>query len=317
MRCLMSQGLGPWVRGGAARILLAATIGCGKGAHDADPEAQAPSAADSGVVQLDAEAMRRTGIVVEPAGAAEIDVTLQMPGEIRPDPQKVLEVRPRFPGVVRELRKAIGQAVRRGDVLAMVESNESLTSYAVTSSLAGRVIARPVAPGQAVTQETVLFTVTDLSTVWVELGIYPNQLGRIRAGQSARVVSTSDSSRAQAGVVSYVAPMLESESRVALARVVLPNNPPHWEPGMFVNVTVTVDRATVPVAVPDDAVVRTGDETAVFVAQGSSFRRQVVETGRSDGRHTEILSGLEAGTPIAARNAYVLKSELEKSEYAE
>jgi len=311
MRRLMCGGFAPWMLG-AAVIVTAAAIGCGRGAHDPDPVAQTASPADSGIVQLDAEAMRRTGIVVEPAGAAEIDVTLQMPGEIRPDPQKVLEVRPRFAGVVRELRKAIGQPVRRGDVLAMIESNESLTNYAVTSSLAGRVIARPVAPGQSVTSETALFTVADLSTVWVEVGVYPNQIGRIRTGQSAHVVSTTDSSRAQDGVVSYVAPMLESESRVALARVVLSNAPPHWEPGMFVNVVVTIDHATVPVAVPDDAVVRTGDETAVFVAQGSSFRRQVVETGRSDGRHTEILSGLEVGTPIAARNAYVLKSELEK-----
>ena len=313
MRRLMSRGLVPWMRGSAALLFwLGAVIGCGKGGHAEDPEAAAPSAADSGIVQLDAEAMHRTGIVVESAGAAVIDVTLQMPGEIRPDPQKVLEVRPRFPGVVRELRKTIGQPVRRGDVLAMIESNESLTHSAVSSSLAGRVIARQVAPGQSVTSETVLFTITDLSTVWVELGVYPNQIGRIRTGQSAHVASTTDSSHAQAGVVSYVAPMLEAESRVALARVVLANNPPRWEPGMFVNVTVTVDHASVPVAVPDDAVVRTGEETAVFVAQGTSFRRQVVETGRSDGRHTEILSGLEAGTPIAARNAYVLKSELEK-----
>jgi cobalt-zinc-cadmium efflux system membrane fusion protein len=219
--------------------------------------------------------------------------------------------------VVRELRRAIGQTVRRGDVLAMVESNESLTNYAVTSSLTGRVIDRPVAPGQNVTQETVMFTVTDLSTVWIELGVYPNQLGRIRSGQAARVVSTSDSSRAQDGTISYVAPTLESESRVSLARIVLSNPGQRWEPGMFVDVTVTIDHANAEVAVPDDAIVRTAEGPAVFVVEGDVFRRQRVEIGRSDGQHTEILSGLSAGTPIVARNAYVLKSELEKSEYAE
>jgi membrane fusion protein, heavy metal efflux system len=163
-----------------------------------------------------------------------------------------------------------------------------------------------------VTTETVLFTVTDLSTVWVELGVYPNQLGRIRAGQPARVVSTSDSSRSQTGAIAYVAPTLETDTRVAVARVVL-RNPGLWEPGMFVNVTVTVDHVTAPVTVPDEAVVRTAEGPAVFVADGARFRRQLVETGRSDGIHTEILSGLAAGTPVAARNAYVLKSELEKS----
>src|SRR5262245_54192385 len=190
-----------WSRWMLATLALA--VGCSAAAEqEKESEAAGASAADSGIVRLDAEAIQRGGIVVGRADAAVIAVTLRMPGEVRPDPQKVLEVKPRFPGVVRELRKAIGQAVRRGDVLAMVESNESLTNYAVTSSLTGRVIDRPVAPGQNVTQETVMFTVTDLSTVWIELGVYPNQLGRIRSGQPAHVASTTDSSRMPAGAIS-------------------------------------------------------------------------------------------------------------------
>ena len=86
-----------------------------------------------------------------------------------------------------------------------------------------------------------------------------------------------------------------------------------WEPGTFVDVTVNVDRATVPIAVPDDAVVRTTAGAAVFVAEGTRFRRQPVETGRSDRRYTEIVSGLAAGTPVVTHRAHVLESKLEKA----
>jgi cobalt-zinc-cadmium efflux system membrane fusion protein len=86
---------------------------------------------------------------------------------------------------------------------------------------------------------------------------------------------------------------------------------------LFVNVIVTIDHANAAVAVPDEAVVRTAEGPAVFVAERGAFRRQPVQVGRDDGQHVEILAGLALGTPIAVRNAYVLKSELEKSEVEE
>ena len=86
---------------------------------------------------------------------------------------------------------------------------------------------------------------------------------------------------------------------------------------MFVPVTVTVDHVEVPIAVPDAAVVRTAEGPVVFVADGTRFREQKVQVGRSDGTNVEILDGIAAGTPIVSRNAFVLRSELEKSEYAE
>src|SRR5437867_9321944 len=90
-------------------LALCAILGCGRSSRDAQPQARGPTAADSGIVQFDARSAQHAGLAVEAAGAAPIEETISMPGEIHPDPRRVLEVRPRFAGVVRELRKAVGQ----------------------------------------------------------------------------------------------------------------------------------------------------------------------------------------------------------------
>jgi cobalt-zinc-cadmium efflux system membrane fusion protein len=84
---------------------------------------------------------------------------------------------------------------------------------------------------------------------------------------------------------------------------------------MYVDVKVAVEEVLVPVAVPEDAIVRMGTSEAVFRARtGGIFESQPVVTGRTDGRRTEILEGLAAGDTIVVRNAFLLKAELGKSE---
>jgi membrane fusion protein, heavy metal efflux system len=277
---------------------------------------KAPTLADSGIVVLDQDGAAKAGIETSPAGPATIDVLLQLPGKVRFDPGHMLEVKPRFAGVVRELKKDIGQAVAPNDVVALVESNESLTNYSVTSSIAGRVIARPVSPGQTVTQETVLFTIADLSTVWIDFAVYPTQLAHVHRGEPVVVAPQSGGGSGQEGTVDYVGPSLEEGAGISVGRVIL-KNAGRWEPGLFVNVAVTVDHVAARVAVPEEAILRTSDGPAVFIGQGTHFRRQAVQVGPSDGHMTEIVSGVEPGAPVVVKNAFNLKSELEKSKYEE
>src|SRR5262245_8852440 len=187
-----------------ALLLLTLVPACGRHATEKTAEAAA-SPTDSGIVALEPEALANAGLHVTAAGPATLDVIVELPGEVRFDPQRVLEVRPRFAGVVRELRRQVGDRVKRGEVVAQVESNESLTSYTVTSSSSGRVMARPMAVGQSVTQDASLYTIADLSTVWIEFAIYPNDLARIHRGDPARVTPQS-SGAPQSGTVSYIGP---------------------------------------------------------------------------------------------------------------
>jgi cobalt-zinc-cadmium efflux system membrane fusion protein len=223
----------------------------------------------------------------------------------------VLFVRPRFAGVVHAMHKQVGDAVRRGETVATIQSNESLTDYAVPSSIAGRVVTRGAAVGQAVTQDATLYTIVDVSRVWVDLPIYPHQIGAIRRGQTVRI-TRSGGGDGIVGAITYVGPLLAEDTRVSVARVVLDNRGGGWDPGLFVNASVVTDRARAAVAVPDAAVVRSGDGSAVFVVHQGGFDLRPVGIGRTDGRTTEITSGLAAGDSVVVRNAYVLKAELEK-----
>ena len=90
---------------------------------------------------------------------------------------------PRFPGVVRSVHKRLGDAVARGDLLAMIESNESLQPFELRAPLAGTVIAKDVAPGEFVSTERELFQIADLASVWVDLDVYRRDFGRLRVGQ--------------------------------------------------------------------------------------------------------------------------------------
>lgn len=303
-------------RGTAARPEAHAGEGAGHDEHDEHGEEAAghDEHAEEGAVELSAAAVANARIRVAAAGPATIATVVEAPGEVHLNAERVLEIRPRFPGVVRELRKRVGDSVREGEVVAVVQSNESLADYEVTASMGGTVLARPVVTGTAVSHETSLLTLADLSTVWADFAIYPQWVGRIRTGLGATIVAQGRPDLSARGTIRYVGPLLEQDTRIASARVVLDNPRGHWTPGLFVTARVEVDRERVAVAVPDEALVRLPEGRAVFVAEGLRFELRPVLTGRSDGRTTEVVSGLAAGDSVVVANAFVLKSELSKGE---
>jgi cobalt-zinc-cadmium efflux system membrane fusion protein len=246
-----------------------------------------------------------------------IEVRVEAPGEVRLNAERVVQVRPRFPGVLRTLSRRLGDPVRSGEVLAVVHSNESLTEYEVPAPQSGTVVAREAAEGQAVDGSTVLYTIADLSTVWVDFALYPQIATRVRRGQPVRIrsgASAAADAATASGTVSYVGPLLEQDTRVSYGRVVLANAGNAWPPGLFVRASIAVDRARVAVAVPEEAIVRMAAGPAVFIAADTMFTLQPITTGRSDGDWTEVVAGLEPGTAVAVRNAYLLKAELGKGE---
>lgn len=307
-------------------VTASITAGCGKrsdtareealdGGHHDDPHAHEVGKSDHpAFVELEPEAVRTAGIRVGVAGPALIAVTVEAPGEVRLNAEQVLEMRPRYPGIVRELRKRIGDLVRQGEVVATVQSNESLTDYEIESSMSGTVIGRSVVTGQSVDHETVLYLIADLSSVWVDFAVYPDYVGRIRPGISVTVVAQNRRDLQASGTIQYVGPLLEQETRASSARVVLANPRARWQPGLFVTARVTLERARVPMAVPEQAIIRTAEGAAVFRANGARFELRPVVVGRTDGRTTEIRDGLAAGDTVVVENAFVLKSELGKGE---
>lgn len=280
--------------------------------HDDDHAGHAGEEGTAAPIRLTAEQVRAASITVTAAGPATIRERLPLYGVIAPNAERVREVTPRFPGVIRSVSKRAGDPVREGETLATVESNESLQTYGLAAPLSGVVTARNANPGEQ-TGERVLFTVADLSTVWVEVALFPRDRSRVRAGQPVRVRS-SETGEAADGKVVYVAPFGSASNQTLTARVLLDNADGRWTPGLYVTADVTLAESEVPVAVRNEALQMLDDRTVVFAETVEGFRPLPVDTGRSDSEATEILNGLRPGDRYVAGNSFILKAELGKGE---
>lgn len=263
-------------------------------------------------VKLTDAQVKAAGIGLAEAGPAAIRETLPVYGVIAPNAERVRDVGARFPGVIRSLSKAIGDPVRHGEALATVESNESLQTYAVVAPLTGVVIARNANPGEQ-TNDKVLFTIADLSTVWVQLSLFPRDLAKIRVGQSVKVKS-GDTGLSGEGKIVYVAPFGTSANQTLTARVLLDNKEKRWAPGLYVTADITLSESQVGLAVRNEALQTMADNNVVFVRGQQGFEPRDVSIGRTDGQFVEVTGGVQPGETYAVANSFILKAELGKGE---
>lgn len=265
-------------------------------------------------IELTAEKITKGGIAVEAAGPAVVREILPLYGTVAPNAERMRDVAARYPGTIRSVAKKIGDPVKQGEALAVIESNESLQAYTLTAPLAGVVTARNANPGEQ-SGDKVLFTVADLSGVWVELSLFPRDAAKVRSGQTVRV-RTADSGTSGDGNIIYIAPVGTSASQTRNARVLLDNKDNQWAPGLYVTAEVTLGETSVPVAIKAIAIQNLNDADTIFVRNAKGFEPRTVKIGRSDGEHSEVLEGLRAGESYATKNSFVLKAELGKGEAA-
>jgi cobalt-zinc-cadmium efflux system membrane fusion protein len=188
---------------------------------------------------------------------------------------------------------------------------ESLSRYEIRAPLGGTVTERNVTIGESVTADEQIFTVADLSSVWVEVSVFAKDLGAVRQGQSALVVSTDLGVEVQ-GRIDFVGRLVGEETRSATARLSLPNPAGLWRPGLFATVKLVREETTIPLAVAVEGIQTFRDWQVVFVKYGDWFEARPLELGRSDGKWVEVLSGLKAGDQYAATNSFAVKAEIGK-----
>ena len=223
-----------------------------------------------------------------------------MPGEVRLNENNVAHIVPRFAGVVTEVRKNLGDPVEKGEVMAVIESNDSLVPYELKSLIKGTVIQKHITLGEVRDLSTDAFIVADLSTVWVDMNIYQKDIGRIREGQTARIIAPHDLGTAT-NKISYVGPSVSESTRTGLARVVLPNPDRKWLPGLFITGHVVVESKEYPLVVPLTAIQKVEGTEVVFVKDGDEFKPVPVKLGARNATHAEVLAGLDARTDLRGR----------------
>lgn len=183
--------------------------------------------------------------------------------------------------------------------------------YAVRAPFAGKVVAKEVAVGELVEPERHLFTIADLSRIWVWIDVYERDLRQVRVGRAVVVAVDAFPGETFLGELSYLGDEVAAETRSVRARVDLLNPDGRLRPGMFARVDLATrsgeDEAVL--TVPEAAVQREGDGSVVFVAQGENrFERRSVTLGRRGRGWVEILSGLEPGEEVVTEGAFLIKS---------
>ena len=217
-------------------------------------------------------------------------------------------------GALRETEFAVQAAGQRLRALGIGTAAGSVAgSVTIHAPFDGVVLEKPAVAGQSADASTPLLTVADLSQVWVEAAIPADSLAQVATGMPASVSVTAQPKQLE-GAVSFVGPVLGEATRMATARITLPNPGLRLRPGMLASVDLLGQAASVPVTVASEAVQTIHEHHVVFVRTAAGFRAQDVTLGRSDGKRTEIVKGLAPGTPYAAAGSFVLKADLGKSE---
>jgi cobalt-zinc-cadmium efflux system membrane fusion protein len=265
-----------------------------------------------GRLKLAAEALQSSGVVIEKAGPATIRSLLRLNGKIMPNEDRMAHVRARFPGVVKEIRKRLGDIVRKGDILAVVESNESLQSYEVRSQMDGTIIEKDAAVGESVSDNQTLYVVADLGSVWVDLSVYRRDFPRLKKGQIV-LIDAGDGSKPATSTISYISPFGTENTQTMLARTVLNNQAGDWRPGLFIKAEVTLENYKAALAVKAEAIQTFRDWEVVFMQDGETYEIRPLEIGRRDNEWVEVLSGIQPETPYASGNSFLLKAELGKA----
>ncbi|AXQ28849.1 HlyD family efflux transporter periplasmic adaptor subunit [Solimonas sp. K1W22B-7] len=261
--------------------------------------------------RIAADAARAAGLVTDTAGPSQIRNTLPLHGRIVPTDSGQRSIGARFPGQIRSVTRALGDTVKAGEVLARVESDDSLQVYAVTSPISGVVTARNANPGEQAGAAP-LFVVTHLGSVWAELSVFPQDLPQLRPGQTARVTSLDGSIRAEGTLVS-LSPAGTGPAQALTARVLLDNAAGRWTPGLYVGAEAVIGASEVTLAVKNGALQELEGATVVFEQSGNTYTARPLQLGRSDGEYTEVLGGLAAGARYVSGNSYLVKADIGKS----
>lgn len=263
-------------------------------------------------VEIDPESARASGIEVESAGPVDMKSTLSLNGKIMPNEDRLAHIFARFPGVVKEVRKHLGETVKKGETLAIVESNESLESYPVASQIEGTVIRKHVTAGETVGAEEELFAITDLNSVWADFSVYRHDFSRLRKGQKV-VVDAGEGSGTVTSALAYLSPIGAEHTQTMTARATLPNSGGQWPPGLFIKGEVVLSEFRVPIAVKEGAVQKLEGKDVVFVNVGDGYEARPVKPGRRDGQWVEVVSGLAPGERYVTCNSYVIKADIGKA----
>lgn len=263
-----------------------------------------------GRVKIQPEIAKAMGIKTKIATEALLNQTIQSYGKLAVLPAKATNISARFDGIIKNVLVNLGQKVKKGQRLIVVESDESLKAYYITSPMDGYVTQLNATQGEH-TQGKVLLQIENHDELTAELFVFPSQRAAIKAGLNVNL-SMDDSNEKFKGTVTQIDRHIQ-QNQASVVRVRIDNQSGFLSPGMFVKGEIEVSEFAVPLAVKRNGLQSFRDFTVVYAKIDNEYEVRMLELGRVSGEWVEVLGGLKPGTEYVTDNSYIIKADIEKS----
>lgn len=250
----------------------------------------------------------KSGIKTAIAGEGVLQERIKLYGNIVADPLRLSHIQARYPGLIRSVKPSIGMRVKAGEVLATVESNESLREYPLLSPIDGTVVERHANAGEF-SADRVLFSILDERVLELHLQAFPTDAAKVKNGQTIVIYGNDQEAHTK---IEYITPRY-GDTPTLEVHAPVDNSAGNWVPNQAVEGWVSIAETPVAVRIENRALQSFRDWQVVFIKVGTTYEIRPLELGRSDGIYTEVISGLNAGDEYVVENTYVLKADLEKS----
>jgi cobalt-zinc-cadmium efflux system membrane fusion protein len=191
------------------------------------------------------------------------------------------------------------------------QPHETLFQYRLTAPSDGIIIEKHIVQGELVTTESPVFIIADTTSLWVDLQVYPKDLASVKAGQKV-YVSAQEGSLTAEGFISFLSPIINQETRTAMARVELSDKNDKWRAGLFATAIVSLDQTNSrdTLVVPNSAIQTINGKPSLFIVTPKGYLPVAVATGQSNSTHVEIIDGVTAGQTYVSNGSFELKAKV-------
>lgn len=303
----------------AAIACLAALSGCEKKSPAPAAEAEASTPHEENVVVLSKENLALVSLKTELATRGSLGVTLKAVGRVAENLNKTAKVTTTLEGRLTKLNADLNDRVKAGDVLALVQTPELLGRLLeLKAPIDGIIVERMATVGELIGKETVVYTISDPSDLWVQAEIKERDIGAVRTGQEVSFSVLAYHGDTFHGKIVLVGNRVETESRTLEVRVEVANPDGRLKPGMFADVEIATTALQDVLVISDQAIQSMDNEPVVFVAtSGQRFEKRVIKVGLEQHGRVQVLDGLKEGERVVTEGSFILKSEMLKGELGE
>jgi cobalt-zinc-cadmium efflux system membrane fusion protein len=257
-----------------------------------------------GPVELSVAQQKAIALQLASASFRPLSTELNLNGEVALLPDKQADVSLRISGQVKALYANLGETVRTGQRLVLVQSRlvgDPPPSVTINAPMSGVIDARNVVVGQAVEPNTVLFHISDRSQLIVVARVYEEDIAKIKTGQKARVRVLSDPKQVFTGKIITIDPNLDPSNRTVKVWIQLANPQGLLKPNMFARASVILRANGAALTIPNSAIIEANGEKFVFVREGEKYHRIEVNIGARDDEYSEITDGLVPGDEVVTQ----------------